>query len=87
MTLAETGRVLREHEATVSRQLARTRKVLRAEVEAHLRTVARLSDAAIAECFESVLEDAGTLDLNALLPAGADCKNTIVDRSTNKRSE
>jgi hypothetical protein len=87
MTLAETGRLLREHEATVSRQLARTRKALRENVEAYLRTEAGLSDAAIAECFESVLDDAGTIDLEALLPGGADCKNSIAGRSTIKRAD
>ena len=38
LTLAQTGRLLGEHEATVSRQLTRTRKVIRAEVERHLRS-------------------------------------------------
>ena len=33
LTLAQTGRLLGEHEATVSRQLARTRREIRAEVE------------------------------------------------------
>ena len=41
LTLAQTGRLLGEHEATVSRQLARTRKVIRAEVERHLRSRVR----------------------------------------------
>src|SRR4029079_9793843 len=36
LTLAQTGRILREHEATVSRQLAKTRQTLRREVERHL---------------------------------------------------
>ena len=33
LTLAQTGRLLGEHEATVSRQLTRTRKLIRDEVE------------------------------------------------------
>ena len=38
LTLAETGRLLKEHEATTSRQLARTRKDIREAVEQDLRT-------------------------------------------------
>jgi RNA polymerase sigma-70 factor len=67
MTLAQIGRVTREHEATVSRQLARTRKMLRAEAERRLRDDHRFSAEEIAECFSSVSEDAGTLDLGVLL--------------------
>jgi RNA polymerase sigma factor (sigma-70 family) len=67
LTLAETGRLLKEHEATVSRQLARTRRELRTAVERALHDDARLSDAQIAECFTSVAEDAGPLDLRLLL--------------------
>ena len=52
LTLAQTGRLLGEHEATVSRQLARTRKVIRAEVERYMRNDCSLSDAEIARCFE-----------------------------------
>ncbi len=37
LTLAQTGRVLGEHEATASRQLARTRREIRQAVERHLR--------------------------------------------------
>jgi RNA polymerase sigma factor (sigma-70 family) len=69
LTLAETGRLLKEHEATVSRQLARTRKALRENVERVLRHDHRLSDAQIAECFESAAEDAGTLDFRQMLGA------------------
>jgi RNA polymerase sigma factor (sigma-70 family) len=67
MTLAAIGRVTREHEATVSRQLARTRKDLRGAVEAQLRKAHGFSAAEVAECFSSVSADAGTLDLGALL--------------------
>jgi hypothetical protein len=34
-----------------------------------------------------VLDDAGTIDLEALLPGGADCKNSIAGRSTIKRAD
>ena len=67
LTLAETGRLLKEHEATVSRQLARTRRALREDVERQLRDDDGLSDAQIAECFASASEDAGPLDLRQML--------------------
>jgi hypothetical protein len=67
LTLAQTGGLLKEHEATVSRQLARTRRSLREQVEQQLRTTHRLTEAQIGECFESAAEDAGPLDLRQLL--------------------
>jgi RNA polymerase sigma-70 factor, ECF subfamily len=63
LTLAQAGRMLRESEATVSRQLARTRRALRDAVEQRLRTEG-LGDAEIAECFESATADPGEIDLN-----------------------
>ena len=65
LTLAETGRVLKEHEATVSRQLARTRHAIRDEVERQLRHD-DLTDDQIAACFASVTGDPGPIDLNQL---------------------
>ena len=71
LTLAQIGRTLDEHEATVSRQLAKARKTVRAGVEQQLRA-AGLNDAAIAECFAAVAADPGPLDLTDLLePAGS----------------
>ena len=67
LSLADTGRLMKEHEATASRQLARTRRALREDVERQLRQDPGLSDAQIAECFESASEDAGPLDLRQLL--------------------
>jgi RNA polymerase sigma-70 factor (ECF subfamily) len=67
LTLAETGRVLKEHEATVSRHLAKTRRTIRAEVERYLRAEGRLNEAQIDRCFEYALEDAGPLDLGGML--------------------
>ena len=69
LTLAQTGRLLGEHEATVSRQLARSRKVIRAEVERHLRADRGLSEAEIARCFECTIDDPGTLDVGELFSA------------------
>jgi RNA polymerase sigma-70 factor (ECF subfamily) len=77
LTLAETGKLLGEHEATCSRQLAKTRKALRVDIERLLQTEHGLSDAAIAECVASVSEDPGELDLAVLLR-----KELPVDRST-----
>ena len=86
LTLAQTGRMLGEHEATSSRQLARTRQAIRADVEMRLRTKAGLADAEIAQCFASVAEDAGTLDLSRLLdverPAEPTRKKPAPDRSS-----
>jgi RNA polymerase sigma-70 factor (ECF subfamily) len=67
LTLAETGRLLKEHEATVSRQLARTRRSLREDVERQLREDHHLSEAQVAECVASASEDVGPLDLRELL--------------------
>jgi RNA polymerase sigma-70 factor, ECF subfamily len=67
LTLAETGRILGEHEATSSRQLTRTRKVIRDGVELQLRVEHGLTEAEIARCFESVTDDAGPLDLREIL--------------------
>jgi DNA-directed RNA polymerase specialized sigma24 family protein len=70
LTLAETGRLLGEHEATSSRQLARTRKAIRGDVERQLRDEHGLAEAEVAQCFASVTEDAGPLDLRQWLRDG-----------------
>ena len=67
LTLAEAGRLLGEHEATVSRQLARTRRTIRAAVERELREEHGLTEAQVDECVASVAEDPGPLDLRPLL--------------------
>jgi RNA polymerase sigma-70 factor (ECF subfamily) len=67
MTLAEVGRLLSEHEATVSRHLARTRVAIRTDVERQLRIDHHLSDAQIAECFKSIADDVGPLDVGDFL--------------------
>jgi RNA polymerase sigma factor (sigma-70 family) len=81
LTLAQTGRMLGEHEATSSRQLARTRGAIRDAVEHHLREEAGLADAEIAQCFEYVTEDAGPLDLREMLHVGSGGKKSTLDRS------
>jgi RNA polymerase sigma-70 factor len=76
-TLAEIGRLLGEHESSVSRHLDRTRRHLREKTESLLRqgfaaangSAAQpgLSDAEIALCFEYSADDA-PVDLDKLLP-------------------
>jgi RNA polymerase sigma-70 factor (ECF subfamily) len=70
MTLAKIGKMLGEHEATVSRHLARTRRVIRDEIERNLRGQG-LNDAELDECFESVAADPGPIDLGRMLDDNA----------------
>lgn len=51
-TLAEIGRLLGEHEATASRKLERTRREVRAHVEASLRDGKKWSSAQVRACLE-----------------------------------
>jgi RNA polymerase sigma-70 factor (ECF subfamily) len=67
LTLAEIGRLLGEHEATVSRQLARARRAIRDSVERQLRDAHGLSETAIREGLASIVADAGSLDLADVL--------------------
>lgn len=71
LTLAETGRLLREHEATVSRHLARSRRAIRDDVERQLRHDAGLTDAEIERCFECIMEDPGRLDVRQMFATGS----------------
>lgn len=81
LTLAQIGRITGEHEATVSRHLARTRKTLRADVEAGLRQNGRLTADEIARCLASAMDDAGTLDMAELFRVDTARKNDPVERS------
>jgi len=67
MTLVQIGKLTKESEATVSRQLARTRKSIREEVEKTLRDRHKFSDREIAESFAAIVADSGELDLTAVL--------------------
>ena len=67
MKLAEIGRQLGEHESSVSRNLERIRRELRALVEQHLRDAFSLSDAEILQCFEYASEDV-PIDFRQLFP-------------------
>jgi RNA polymerase sigma-70 factor len=81
MTLAQIGRLLNEHEATVSRHLTRTRKALRQDIERHLREQHRMSDAEIGESLSAVADNAGTLDLAELLGPDDSRKEAEPERS------
>ncbi len=79
LTLAQTGRLMGEHEATVSRHLARTRRMIRDFVEQELEA-AGLTPDQIDRSFELVTEDAGELDLSRMV--GVERKDPEIDRST-----
>jgi RNA polymerase sigma factor (sigma-70 family) len=67
VTLAQIGRVTGEHEATVSRQLAKTRRRIRTAVAERLRDDEGLGDAEVEECFACAVEDPGMMDLGDIL--------------------
>lgn len=83
MTLAQIGRLTREHEATVSRQLTRTRRDIRGDVEQRLVNEHGYSTAEVEECFASVVNDAGNLDLAEWLSTGetGERKESVAVRS------
>ena len=57
LTLADIGKMLGEHEATVSRKLDRTRRDLRHAVESALREGKGLSEAQVQACLELAREE------------------------------
>jgi RNA polymerase sigma-70 factor, ECF subfamily len=65
-TLAEIGKMLGEHEATVSRRLERTRRELRKQVEAWLRGEKKLTEAQVQLCYDYAREN-WPFDLTMLL--------------------
>lgn len=68
LTLAQIGRLLGEHEATVSRQLERVRRDLRRRIDAALREKKRLSEAQVRLCYEYAQEE-WPFDLTGALSA------------------
>lgn len=73
LTLAEIGRLTREHEATVSRKLERTRRELRQRIDSALRQ-RKLSEAQLRLCYDYAREEWPfdlTLRLRAIQPAAA----------------
>ena len=69
LTLAQIGKLLGEHEATVSRKLERTRREVRQQVEAALLREKKLSEAQLRLCFEYAREQ-WPFDLTLRLQAG-----------------
>lgn len=88
-TLAEIGRILGEHESSVSRNLDRARKELRRSVEENLRTGVSpgqesanfepMSDAEIAACFQYASEDA-PIDFRQLFPEKRSAKRESTEK-------
>jgi RNA polymerase sigma factor (sigma-70 family) len=90
LTLAQIGRALGEHEATVSRNLGRARRDIRADVERQLREQEHMSATQIEECFAAVVDDVGPIDVANLLEAGADpsaAQDTASKKSRDRRSK
>jgi RNA polymerase sigma factor (sigma-70 family) len=85
LTLADTGRLLGEHEASVSRHLSAARKAIRRDVERRL-SASRLAREEIAQCFACVAEDAGPLDLDRLLSSASDARKSAEDVQSEEAS-
>jgi RNA polymerase sigma factor (sigma-70 family) len=69
LTLAEIGRLVGEHEATVSRKLERTRRAIRKRVDGALRQEKKLSAAQLQLCYEYAREE-WPFDLTRALSPG-----------------
>ncbi|HKW01531.1 MAG TPA: sigma-70 family RNA polymerase sigma factor [Vicinamibacterales bacterium] len=85
LTLAETGRLTRESEATVSRHLAQTRRTIREDVERRLHAIG-LTDAQIALCVATATADAGPMDVQTILGVAPARKESPVVRSTEEKA-
>ena len=85
MTLAQIGTLTREHEATVSRALAKTRKVVREDVERRLRDDRGFSKTEIEECFGRL----STMPATSTLMSGSrpSRKESEADRSMSEAAE
>ena len=68
LTLAQIGKLLGEHEATVSRKLERVRRELRRNVDGELRNKKRLSEAQVRLCYEYAQQE-WPFDLTRVLSA------------------
>jgi RNA polymerase sigma-70 factor, ECF subfamily len=68
LKLAAIGRILGEHEATVSRKIERSRQDIRAQVDLRLREEKKLSDAQLGLCYEYAREE-WPFDLSGVLTA------------------
>lgn len=81
--LAEIGKLLGEHESSVSRNLERVRRELRVAVEERLRDFYALSEAQVQQCIEYASEDV-PLDLARAFPEE---RRGAADRKENQRKE
>ena len=84
MTLAQIGKLIGEHEASVSRYLARIRRAIRGDVEHRLRVEHRFNEREISECFATMAADAGSIDLGDWLDPEQGRKKSAADRSMNE---
>jgi RNA polymerase sigma-70 factor (ECF subfamily) len=84
LTLAQIGRLTGEHEATVSRQLSRTRRAVHEAITQELRARG-LEPPEVARGFEILLEDPAGLDVGTLLGADPGRKVPALDRSRYER--
>jgi RNA polymerase sigma-70 factor, ECF subfamily len=69
LSLKEIGRLMNEHESSVSRKLARTREQLKSEIERRLRDIDLLSQDQIRLCYDFAAGDL-KFDLARALPDG-----------------
>jgi RNA polymerase sigma-70 factor, ECF subfamily len=81
LTLKEIGRLLGEHEGTVSRHLAGTRRALREDISRELESRDAMTKADIERCFQCVIDDPGTLDVRELLGVADPRKKLDPERS------
>ena len=72
---------LHEHEGTVSRRLAETRRALRPVIEAWLERQGGLRPAEVRRCLQLTLADPGALDLRPILARAEARKVRDDDRS------
>jgi RNA polymerase sigma-70 factor (ECF subfamily) len=82
LTLKEIGRLLGEHEGTVSRHLAGTRRELREDISRELEARDAMTKADIERCFQCVIDDPGTLDVRELLGVADTRKKLDPERSS-----
>lgn len=69
LTLAAVGRMLGEHESTVSRKLEQTRNALRTSIEERLARESGLSAEEVRDCYEAALES-GAFDVRKIEQEG-----------------
>lgn len=86
LTLAAIGRLTHEHEATVSRQLARTRREVRALMERDLQKRQGLDPEAAASSVRQVIDDPGTLDVASVLRAGPESSQRKIGATDRSKS-